>query len=142
MFHFAHHPMNTSPFSLRQIQTLDIQASHKPNVDIKGERLVITAQIDGVDTVITVPVDQNLPAQAKKSAIRVKVKKDGRSNNRVTTKLNADQVREIRQLLRDETYAELLGSRNAMYKEIGACYNVSASCIMAIDNKYTWKHIN
>lgn len=134
--------MNTSPFSLRQIQTLDIQASHKPSVDIKGERLVITAQIDGVDTVITVPVDRNLPAQAKKSAIQVKVKKDGRSNNRVTTKLNEDQVREIKQLLRDEAYAELLGSRNAMYKEIGACYKVSASCIMAIDNKYTWKHIN
>lgn len=135
--------MNTSPFALRQIQTLDIQSSHHPNVDVKGDRLVITAKINGIDTVITVPVDHKLPAQARKSSLKVTVKKkDGRSNNRVTQKLNEDQVREIKQLLHDEAYATLMGSRNAMYREIAACYKVSASCIMAIDNKYTWKHIN
>jgi hypothetical protein len=134
--------MTTSPFAVRQIQTLDIDASHSPNVDVKGDRLVITAKINDIDTVITVPVkNPSLPVAAKSSVIKVK-KSDGRRNNRVTQKLNEKQVREIKQLLADKPYAELVGSRNALYREIGQCYDVSASCIMAIDHNYTWKHLN
>ena len=106
--------MTTSPFAVRQIQTLDIDASHSPNVDVKGDRLVITARINDVDTVITVPVkNPPLPVVAKSSVIKV-TKSDGRRNNRVTQKLNEKQVREIKQLLADKPYAELVGSRNAL----------------------------
>jgi hypothetical protein len=147
--------MTTNPFSIKQLQVLELTQEHNPKVDVKNDKLIITACINDVETIITVPVDATLSNHAKKPVISKPVSQPkrhysfstsiGKSRQGVLNgmaKLTEDDVREIRQLLTDESYANKFESRARLYADIASAYNVSGSCIMLIDTKRTWKHVS
>jgi hypothetical protein len=119
--------------------------------------MVINATIDQVETIITVPVgslinnkDSKPEAKAKPQKIvpptpkrkyTVSIGKNRIGELNGMAKLNEAQVREIRQLLADESYTSTYRSKTEMYIDISKVYNVSHSCIMLIDTKRTWKHV-
>lgn len=147
--------MTSNPFSIKQIQVLELTREHNPRVDVKNDRLVITACINDVETIITIPVDATLDNKAKKPVISNPSSQPKRQYSFSTSigksrqgifngmaKLTEDEVREIRQLLVDKSYANKFESRARLHADIASAYNVSASCIMLIDTKRTWKHVS
>lgn len=147
--------MIANPFSIKQLQVLELTQEHNPKVDVKNDKLIITACINDVETIITVPVDATLNNHAKKPVISKPVSQPkrhysfstsiGKSRQGVLNgmaKLTEDDVREIRQLLADESYANKFESRARLHADIASAYNVSGSCIMLIDTKRTWKHVS
>ena len=147
--------MTTNPFSIKQLQVLELTQEHNPKVDVKNDKLIITACINDIETIITVPVDATLTNQTKKPVMSKPVSQPkrhysfsasiGKSRQGVLNgmaKLTEDDVREIRQLLADESYANKFESRTRLHADIASAYNVSGSCIMLIDTKRTWKHVS
>jgi len=158
--------MTSNPFSLKQIQVLEIKQEHNPKIDIKNQTLIITALIDDVDTIIKVPVSATLTTNSKITSLdqdnpsckppSYRFSRRRHHYNAVTAasgpdkrlgemngmaKLTKEQVIEIRQLLSDQSYIDQMGSKSRAYQDIAPLYNVSASCIMLIDTKRTWKHV-
>lgn len=158
--------MTSNPFSLKQIQVLEIKEEHNPRIDIKNQTLIITALIDNVDTIIKVPVSATLTSNPEiksedqsNSTQKVSSYRPAKRRRQYTTvrsmpggdkrlgemngmaKLTKEQVIEIRQILSDESYLRQMGTKTRAYQEIAPLYNVSASCIMLIDTKRTWKHV-
>jgi len=149
--------MTNSPFQLKQIQMLYIKPEHNPQVEINNDLMVIKATIDQVETIITVPVGSLInnkdsqsevkakpqrivpPAPKRKYTVFLGKNRIGELNG--MAKLNEAQVREIRQLLADESYTSTHRSKNEMYIDLAKVYNVSHSCIMLIDTNRTWKHV-
>jgi len=95
-----------SPFQFKQIQTLNIRSDQNPRVSIESELMVITANINSIETVITVPVDcliKNkdgsevkpfpLKSQSKVSSLRSKQIQSPRIKNRFfVNSLKSDKV--------------------------------------------------
>lgn len=136
---------------------LHIKPEHNPQVGIDNDLMVVKATIDEVETIITVPVDSlinnkefNPEVKAKPRRIvpptpkrnyTVSIGKNRIGELNGMAKLNEAQVREIRQLLADESYTSTYRSKTEMYIDLAKVYNVSHSCIMLIDTKRTWKHV-
>jgi len=121
-------------FTIKQLQVLELKQEHNPKVDVKNDKLIITACINDVETIITVPVDATLSNHAKKPVISKPVSQPKRHYSFSTTigksrqgvlngmaKLTEDDVREIRQLLADESYANKFESRTRLHADIVIC---------------------
>jgi len=158
-----------SPFQFKQIQTLNIRSDQNPRVSIESELMVITANINSIETVITVPVDcliKNkdgsevkpfpLKSQSKVSSLRSKQIQSPRIKNRFfvnsgkkrqgelngMAKLTEKQVVEIKEILKDKSYISTFTNKGQFYDEVAKAYNVTRACILAIKTNTTWRHVS
>ena len=161
--------MINNPFCIKQTQVLELDYSHRPKVDIQNDRLVISALLNEVETIITVPIGAAAPlanqignVQAKPSlpvvskpiqqkpqfsrkqsySFKTSVGKSRQGVLNAMAKLTEEDVRDIRQLLNDEKYMGQMKTKSRAYQDIAPLYNVSVSCIMLIDTNRTWKHVS
>lgn len=147
-----------APFNFSSVQSLDLNPEDNPQIDIKKDRVVITAQRGDERIMITatIPgVTTNVVATTVstpgKQAVRVKHhpmkgamlppndKRTGENN--ALAKLTAKQVLEIRELAADSDIMNAYGSRTNFCMEIGKVYNVHFTTISHVINRTSWKHI-
>lgn len=145
-----------SSFNFNYVQSLEISSEDNPQIDLKGDLLVITAQRGQEKIMITTPIPQQLsqivPSAAKVAATSVKLHRGssplkGRmlpANDRRTgennqhAKLTIAQVREIKELAADMNF-RTRGTKYRFCLEIGKIYHVHHTTISNIINGTSWK---
>lgn len=154
-----------APFNFSSVQSLDLNPEDNPQIDIKkdqvvitaqrgDERIMITAKIPGVNVPVvatTVSTPGKKPVQVSHQIIQSKQhplkgavlpasdKRTGENN--ALAKLTAKQVLEIRELASDPDIVKAYGSLTNFYTEIGKVYNVHFTTIGNIVNRQSWKHL-
>lgn len=156
----THTLMTNNPFLVRQIQVLEITSDDNPKIDIQKDRLLISACINQVDTLISVPLSSAIaipttekdppktksvvkprPARRRSYAAYHPIGKSRQGELNGMAKLSQEEVLEIKQFLLDSTYMNSFNSKTQAYKDLATVYNVTHSCIMLIDTNRTWKHV-
>lgn len=137
-----------SPFLFQSVQSLTLSKEDKPQIDIHGGNLVLTAERAGERIVITAPLAGSVPQVAQTVVNAPKRNARKRRNylhisgqNHKLAKLTEDQVKEIRHMADDPALMATYGSRSAFYQELAKIYNVHQTTIGHIVTRETWKHI-
>lgn len=147
-----------APFNFSSVQSLDLNPEDNPQIDIKKDRVVITAQrgderimitatIPGVTTnvvatTVSTPGKQTVRVKHHPMKGAVLPSDDKRTGeNNALAKLTAKQVLEIRELASDPDIINAYGSRTNFCMEIGKVYNVHFTTISHVINRTSWKHI-
>ena len=128
----------------------------KMTVSIKkaGGTITISNSLKGdwLDTTPRPPLQQPAPklmavkgGQGKSSALKLvstKPKpKQARRSPSGNPKLNAQDVKEIKQLLADKEFMASFGSKSKAYTQIGKGYGVSLFTITNIDKGLAWRQV-
>jgi len=140
-----------SPFNFHAIQTLALEPSDNPNIDVQNGRLVLTASRGEDQIMITAPLNSVVPApvqttvKAPRRARRRNYSKNHtnhpKGENHSLAKLTDENVREIRSLAADASYMASFASKYAAIKEIADAYKVHFTTVAKILEGKTWKHL-
>jgi hypothetical protein len=146
-----------APFLFEQIQSLVLDSSDNPQIDIQNGQLLLTAERADARIMITAPIGHLMPTatttvvktprqtkQVKRAPIKRRLPAtDSRvgSKNRLA-KLNEEKVREIRQIINDTNLTKTYSSRIALYTDVGRSYGVSHWTIKNIAENNSWKHVD
>ena len=83
-----------------------------------------------------------LPNVASVSVVKQKTKKKRKSYSRgemnAMAKLKEEDVKTIKEFLRDSEYMSQQGTKTNAYQDLSKAFNVTPSCIMQISCGYTW----
>lgn len=147
----AHYHLTMSPFSFQAVQTLNIEANDKPHIDVQNGKLVLTATRGNDQIRIVAPLNSVIPQIAATTVKKPKPKrrfKPFRSSENIRvgensplSKLKESDVREIRSLISDASYARTYSSRHAMMQELANVYNVHYTTVYSIAEGKTWRHV-
>lgn len=138
-----------SPFNFHAIQTLEIGPADSPRVDVQNGRLVLTASRDGDQIMITAPIDSVMPISTKtivkaprKPGRRINPKHNRRvGENHCLAKLTEADVRKIRTLAADPTYASNFSGLYSMSKELAKDLSVHHTTVLKIIEGRSWRHV-
>ncbi len=140
-----------SPFNFHAIQTLALEPSDNPNIDVQNGRLVLTASRGEDQIMITAPLNSVVPASVQttvKAPRRAKRRNHARNHtnhpkgeNHSLAKLTDANVREIRALAADQAYMSSFASKYAAVREISDAYKVHFTTVAKILDGKTWKHL-
>ena len=152
-----------SPFNFEPIQILDIKPEDNPQIDVKDGLLLIKASRGSDRIVITAPLHSVLPTPVEttvrsgsrnRSRPRVYRRKPAIQpgtilpaahgavgENSVNSKLTESEVREMRSLVKDPSYAQTFESRQKMIYDLATVYKVHWTTVHKIITKKSWRHI-
>ena len=139
-----------SPFSFHAVQTLEIGPDDCPQIDVQNGRLVLTASRGGDQIMITAPINsviQTTSATTVKSTRRARRRRINpdqnyrTGENHVLAKLTEADVRKIRALAADPSYASQFTSIYTMSKEMAKGLNVHFTTVMKIIEGRSWRHV-
>ncbi len=140
-----------SPFNFHAIQTLELDTSDNPNIDVQNGRLILTASRGEDQIMITAPLNSVVPTAVQttvKTPRRAKKRNYARNHtnhvkgeNHSLAKLTEASVREMRALAADESYMSSFPSKYAATQELGEIFKVHFSTVSKILDGKTWKHI-
>lgn len=140
-----------SPFNFHAIQTLELDTSDNPNIDVQNGRLILTASRGEDQIMITAPLNSVVPVAVQatvKTPRRAKRRNHARNHsnhpkgeNHSLAKLTEASVREMRALAADESYMASFPSKYAAIKELADVFKVHFTTVSKILDGKTWKHI-
>jgi hypothetical protein len=140
-----------SPFNFHAIQTLELDTSDNPNIDVQNGRLILTASRGEDQIMITAPLNSVVPVAVQttvKAPRRAKKRNHARNHsnhpkgeNHSLAKLTEASVREMRALAADESYMASFPSKYAAIKELADVFKVHFTTVSKILDGKTWKHI-
>jgi hypothetical protein len=140
-----------SSFNFHAIQTLELDTSDNPNIDVQNGRLILTASRGKDQIMITAPLNSVVPTAVhttvkppksirKRKAIAFS-EKHRRGENHSLAKLTEAQVREMRALAADNSYMSSFTSKYAALKELADMFKIHITTVSNILGGKTWRHI-
>jgi hypothetical protein len=141
-----------SPFVFQAVQTLNIEATDNPNIDVQDGKLILTAIRNGDRIRITAPLNSVIPTvqattvrtarrQRKYGATAQEIRKMPRGEESRLSKLKEADVREMRALAKDSSYRNSYSSEYAMMRDLAATYKVHLTTVYSVIRGATWKHV-
>lgn len=138
-----------SPFSFHAVQTLEIGPDDCPQIDVQNGRLVLTASRGSDQIMITAPINSVIQPTAtttvkkpRRARRRINSNQNFRTGeNHALAKLTEADVRKIRALAADPSYASQFTSLYTMSKEIAKGLNVHFTTVMKIIEGRSWRHV-
>lgn len=141
-----------SPFVFQAVQTLNIEATDNPNIDVQDGKLILTATRNGDQIRITAPLNSVIPtvqATAVKAPRRQRryattthpLRKMPRGEESRLSKLKEADVREMRTLAKDPSYRASYSSEYAMMQDLANTYKVHITTVYSVIRGATWKHV-
>lgn len=152
-----------SPFNFEPVQILDIKPEDNPQIDVKDGLILIKASRGNDRIVISAPLQSVLPAPAQttvrhttSSAVKHRVYQrkpaiapgtilppshGAVGENSVNAKLTETEVREMRALASDPSYASTFSSKQKMLYDLSKVYKIHWTTVRNILIGTSWKHI-
>jgi hypothetical protein len=140
-----------SPFNFHAIQTLELNTSDNPNIDVQNGRLILTASRGEDQIMITAPLNSVVPTAVQttvKQPKSIRRRKASSFNvnrpmgeNHSLAKLTEVQVREMRALAADKSYMSSFATKYAAIKELADAFKVHFTTVAKILDGKSWKHI-
>ena len=138
---------------MEPISQLDVQNPDHISVITRDGKVTISVTKDGASVTLGFPVRSTFnttprtPLEQPKPRM-IAVKESQRSfpdalelGRRFKQKLNAGQVKELKQILNDEQIMSKFKSKTKAYEELGRIYGVSGARIAQIANGNGWNHV-
>ena len=142
-----------SPFVFQAVQTLNIEATDNPNIDVQDGKLILTATRNGDQIRITAPLNSVIPTvqattvKTRQSPQRRRytrshvVRNMPRGEESRLAKLKEADVREMRALAKDASYRNSYTSEHAMMQDLAKTYKVHLTTVYSVIRGATWKHV-
>ena len=141
-----------NPFDFKTVQHLDITSADCPSMDVKDGQIILMAERNGSRIMITAPLSGIMPRVAKttvrtparslRAATKTtKPRPSVQGVNNSLSKLNEEQVKEIRNFASDREFCRKYQTKISLYRALASQYKVHFLTIKNIINRVSWKHI-
>ena len=140
------------PFDFKTVQHLDITTEDSPSMDVRDGQIVLTAKRGDASIVITAPLNGLVPQVAKTTVRNARRRRSVshvirgprptmQGSNNALSKLNEEQVLEIRSIANDASIQKEYKTKTGLYQAIASMYKVHPLTIKNIIDRVSWKHI-
>lgn len=141
-------PVNHITF--QAVQLLNFTEADRPSITLNQGVWTLVANRNGEQIMITAPdTRQHLRSAAPAPVERRVKKRSGRIVNwapkgeaHPKAKLTEGDVREMRELFKDDSFREEFQSDHGVLMELAKIYNIHYSTVYKIVNGQSWKHLN